>query len=154
MLVRGLDLSLAPGHSLLVVGPSGCGKSSILRAAAGLWSRGAGAISAPAPGETFFLPQKPYMPLGTLRQQLLFPSGGTPQLLAPGGGARAGRKKGAGGDGDLGAGAGAGLLVSDPERERLLKVVRLPDLADRWVGAWQGGGGRRGRVRVSDPLQV
>ncbi|KAK9916830.1 hypothetical protein WJX75_007512 [Coccomyxa subellipsoidea] len=74
-LCKGLSFSLAPGESLLIVGHSGCGKSSLLRAIAGLWTRGGGSVMAPPPGDMFFLPQKPYMPLGTLRSQLLFPSG-------------------------------------------------------------------------------
>ncbi|GFH06943.1 uncharacterized protein HaLaN_01666, partial [Haematococcus lacustris] len=67
-----LDLQLSPGESLLVVGPSGCGKSSLLRALAGLWREGSGSIHLPA--ATFFLPQKPFMALGSLRHNLLFPA--------------------------------------------------------------------------------
>ncbi|KAA6422215.1 MAG: ABC transporter [Trebouxia sp. A1-2] len=63
------------GNSLLIVGPSGCGKSSMLRAIAGLWTIGNGEIECPPAEDMFFLPQQPFMPLGTLRQQLLFPSG-------------------------------------------------------------------------------
>lgn len=73
VLFTDLNFQLAPGESLLVMGPSGCGKSSLLRAIAGLWSRGSGILQSPLRSETFFLPQKPYMPLGTLRDQLLFP---------------------------------------------------------------------------------
>ena len=43
--------------------------------AAGLWTSGSGTIHTPGTEEMFFLPQKPYMPLGNLRQQLLYPSG-------------------------------------------------------------------------------
>jgi putative ATP-binding cassette transporter len=73
VLYRDLNLQLAPGESLLVMGPSGCGKSSLLRAIAGLWNRGSGLLQSPPSTDTFFLPQKPYMPLGSLRDQLLFP---------------------------------------------------------------------------------
>ena len=65
------------GESLLVMGPSGCGKSSLLRVLCGLWTRGTGNVSLPQRDEVFFLPQKPYMPLGTFRQQLLFPNSTT-----------------------------------------------------------------------------
>lgn len=73
-LTTSLDLELVAGQSLLVVGPSGCGKSSLLRAVAGLWGRGGGTVAAPHPRRCFFLPQKPYMPLGPLRDQLIFPA--------------------------------------------------------------------------------
>lgn len=130
VLVRDLDLSLSPGQSLLIVGPSGCGKSSILRAAAGLWSLGSGLISSPPPGRVFFLPQKPYMTLGSLRQQLLFPSSTLAGPTAGGGGGKG--RQGGEGKGKGGPGAEAGpLMVPDAELERLLKVVRLPDLAAR-----------------------
>ena len=68
-----LSFTLSPGDSLLIVGPSGVGKSSLMRAVAGLWDCGSGLIATPPPSDLFFLPQKPYMPLGTLRQQLCFP---------------------------------------------------------------------------------
>lgn len=56
------------------MGASGCGKSSLLRVLCGLWTKGEGGIQLPASHGVFFLPQKPYMPLGNFRQQLLFPS--------------------------------------------------------------------------------
>ncbi|KAL3687738.1 hypothetical protein R1sor_014047 [Riccia sorocarpa] len=74
LIIKDLNVYLAPGETLLVMGPSGCGKSSLLRAVAGLWNRGSGLLQVPPLSESFFLPQKPYMPLGSLREQLLFPS--------------------------------------------------------------------------------
>ena len=73
VLVEKLSLELPPGEGLLIVGPSGCGKSSLLRAIAGLWRAGDGEIVRPAAADTLFLPQKPYMQIGTLRSQLLYP---------------------------------------------------------------------------------
>lgn len=73
VLFADLSCQLASGEGLLVIGPSGCGKSSILRAIAGLWNAGTGKITRPALDEMLFLPQKPYMILGTLREQLLYP---------------------------------------------------------------------------------
>ncbi len=72
------DLSIqVPDHSgLLIVGPSGCGKSSLLRAIAGLWQSGSGTIHRPPLDQILFLPQKPYMILGTLRDQLTYPNTG------------------------------------------------------------------------------
>lgn len=70
------DLSLDAGDTdrLLVVGASGCGKSSLLRAIAGLWTNGQGVISRPDSQEMLFLPQRPYMLLGNLREQLIYPN--------------------------------------------------------------------------------
>lgn len=76
LLCRDVSLTLLPGQSLLVVGPSGCGKSSLMRAVAGLWAGGSGDVVLPAPESScFFLPQRAFMPLGSLRTQLTFPLG-------------------------------------------------------------------------------
>ncbi len=72
-LIEGLSLKLSPGQGLLVRGPSGCGKSSLLRAIVGLWDAGTGTIVRPPLEQMLFLPQRPYMVLGTLRDQLLYP---------------------------------------------------------------------------------
>jgi putative ATP-binding cassette transporter len=73
ILVRDLSLAIEPGRGLMIVGESGTGKSSLLRAIAGLWYRGGGRIVRPPPEDILFLPQRPYMILGTLRSQLLYP---------------------------------------------------------------------------------
>ncbi len=73
VLVRELSLTVEPGQGLMVVGASGCGKSSLLRAIVGLWDTGSGKILRPHPEEIMFLPQQPYMLLGSLRHQLLYP---------------------------------------------------------------------------------
>ncbi len=72
-LVRDLSFALEAGQRLLIVGVSGSGKSSLLRAIAGLWTNGKGSIARPDTEEMLFLPQKPYMLLGSLRDQLLYP---------------------------------------------------------------------------------
>ncbi|HAN56915.1 MAG TPA: ABC transporter ATP-binding protein, partial [Betaproteobacteria bacterium] len=72
-LIRDLSLTINPGDGLMIVGASGCGKSSLLRAIAGLWHAGSGCIIRPDAGEMLFLPQRPYMLLGSLRSQLLYP---------------------------------------------------------------------------------
>ncbi|KQQ25314.1 hypothetical protein ASF53_21755 [Methylobacterium sp. Leaf123] len=74
-LVQGLSLTVRHGESLVIVGETGVGKSSLLRAMAGLWTRGRGGIAMPPAGETLFLPQRPYFTGGTLRAQLLYPHG-------------------------------------------------------------------------------
>jgi vitamin B12/bleomycin/antimicrobial peptide transport system ATP-binding/permease protein len=72
-LVENLSIELSPGEGLLVRGPSGCGKSSLLRTIVGLWDTGTGKIVRPPLEQMLFLPQRPYMVLGTLRDQMLYP---------------------------------------------------------------------------------
>jgi putative ATP-binding cassette transporter len=72
-LISDLTVELDKNDNLVVVGQSGIGKSSLLRAVAGLWTQGAGIVRRPPLSQIFFLPQKPYMLLGSLRDQLLYP---------------------------------------------------------------------------------
>lgn len=65
---------LYPGDRLLIQGPSGSGKSTLLRALAGLWPYAAGTVSYPDSGPVLFLSQKPYLPIGSLRDALLYPN--------------------------------------------------------------------------------
>lgn len=72
-LVSGITLALAPGESALLSGPSGIGKSTLIRAIAGIWPFGRGKIRIPR-GRALFLPQKPYLPIGTLREVVSYPT--------------------------------------------------------------------------------
>ncbi len=73
MLLNDLNLHLKPGASLLVIGPSGSGKSTLLRALAGIWPFVRGAVALPRTARVMFLPQRSYLPLGTLRQVVCYP---------------------------------------------------------------------------------
>lgn len=75
VLVKELSFELHAEQSLMIMGPSGSGKSSVLRTIAGLWPGGGGSLERPAFNQLMFLPQRPYMVEGSLREQLLYPYG-------------------------------------------------------------------------------
>ena len=73
-LLEGVSLAIHPGDTALITGPSGGGKSTLFRAIAGIWPFGRGAIRLPREGRALFLPQKPYLPIGTLREVVSYPT--------------------------------------------------------------------------------
>ncbi len=73
-LMHGVDLTFRRGDNALISGPTGSGKSTLFRAIAGIWPFGRGEISMPAHGRVLFLPQKPYLPIGTLREVVSYPN--------------------------------------------------------------------------------
>jgi putative ATP-binding cassette transporter len=72
-LITNVSLSLGRGESALLSGPSGAGKSTLLRAIAGIWPFGHGEVRVPSNTRVLFLPQKPYLPIGTLREAVSYP---------------------------------------------------------------------------------
>ncbi len=72
-LLKDLSLTLASGSRVLISGPSGSGKSTFLRALCGIWPYCEGRIVIPEGQKMLFCPQKPYLPLGTLRQAVQYP---------------------------------------------------------------------------------
>jgi putative ATP-binding cassette transporter len=72
-LLENAELTLASGTSTLVQGESGSGKSTLFRALAGIWPFGQGKVHVPAGARVLFLPQKPYIPIGTLRDAVKYP---------------------------------------------------------------------------------
>ncbi len=76
IVVEGADVQLKPGERVLLAGESGTGKSTMIRAVAGLWPWGRGVIELPEGARTAFLPQRPYVPTGTLRDAIAYPLDG------------------------------------------------------------------------------
>jgi putative ATP-binding cassette transporter len=74
VLVSGINTRIEPGERVLIKGPSGSGKSTLFRAIAGIWPFGRGQVRQPRGFHSLFLPQRPYFPLGTLRQVVSYPA--------------------------------------------------------------------------------
>ena len=74
-LVQDMEAAFPVGTRVLVMGRSGCGKSTLLRTLAGIWPYGRGEVSLPASSRMLFLPQRPYLPLGSLKEALSYPGG-------------------------------------------------------------------------------
>lgn len=74
VLLSGANFRFMPGERTLLTGPSGSGKSTLFRAIAGIWPYGRGRVTVPANANALFLPQKPYIPIGTLREAVSFPA--------------------------------------------------------------------------------
>jgi putative ATP-binding cassette transporter len=74
IIIEEATASFMPGDRVLIVGETGAGKSTLFRAVAGLWPWGSGTILTPPPERMAFLPQRPYLPLGTLRNAATYPS--------------------------------------------------------------------------------
>lgn len=72
-LIADAGAHFAPGEAVLLTGPSGAGKSTLMRVLAGIWPFASGTIRIPAKARILFLPQKPYLPLGSLRTVLSYP---------------------------------------------------------------------------------
>src|SRR5213593_402977 len=72
-LIANVNLSLLRGDTVLLGGASGSGKSTLLRAIAGIWPFGRGEIRTSQDARVLFLPQKPYLPIGTLREVVSYP---------------------------------------------------------------------------------
>jgi vitamin B12/bleomycin/antimicrobial peptide transport system ATP-binding/permease protein len=74
IIIEEANASFRPGERVLIVGETGAGKSTLFRAVAGLWPWGSGKVLTPPLESMAFLPQRPYLPLGTLRNAVTYPS--------------------------------------------------------------------------------
>jgi putative ATP-binding cassette transporter len=125
-----LNFNVPPGHALLIQGPTGTGKSTLLRAMAGLWPFGRGRIRLDA-RRAFFLPQKSYIPLGSLRHALLYP--------------------------DAGAGVPTERLVGALKQVGLERFSSELDTVDLWAQRLSGGEQQRlalARVLLAEPAVI
>ena len=78
-LLRNVNLAVRSGEAVVLRGPSGSGKTTLFRALAGLWPYGRGRIAMPPAGaRTLFLAQRPYLPIGTLKDALCYPDPSDP----------------------------------------------------------------------------
>lgn len=132
VLVNNLNVQVRPGEHLLVTGPNGVGKTAVARVIASLWPVFEGTLTRPTDRDIFYIPQRPYLSLGTLRDQVIYPH--TKQQMID-----AGR--------------------TEDELMKILEIVHLAYIPDR-EGGWETqkewkdvfSGGEKQRVSLLDAV--
>ena len=109
ILVRALSFSVHPKQHLLIVGPNGCGKSSLFRILGGLWPVYGGHVTKPPFSDIFYIPQRPYLSRGTLRQQIIYPD--SPRQMAA-------------------------KAITDADLYSILQILDLDSIVDREPAGW------------------
>lgn len=107
ILIHGINFEVTRGMNLFITGPNGCGKSSLFRIMGSLWPLFGGKVHRPKNESIFYIPQRPYLPTGTLRDQIIYPHSKLHM-----------RKK----------------KVTDKKLKDLLKIVKLESYAEKEGG--------------------
>ena len=108
-LIDEIDMIVHAGEHTIISGPNGVGKTGVARVIAGLWPVFRGLVSKPKRADIFYIPQRPYLPMGTLRDQIIYPDSHADMV---------------------------GKDISDQDLEAILKIVRLEYIPSR-EGDWE-----------------